>query len=655
MRRRARTAAGRLLPNVAPVLRLPARAVRREVAAGMAVWAAAVPSGLAYAGLAGLPPVVGLYASAIAGLTYALLGSVRQGQVGPTSTSSILTAAAIAGMAAGDVDRATSLAAMLAVEVAVLLLLARLLRLAFLADLLSRSVLIGFTAAISLVIIAAQLPSLLGLSGVSTRTFGDNVAGLADGIEAIDLPTLALGVGSLALLLVLRRVRPRWPRELLVVVGATLLVGTIGVADGVRVVGEVPGGLPAPRLPSLSWGDITGLLPAAAGIALIAFTETVAIGRVLGRRRHYDIEPRRELASVGVANLAAGLFQGYPGNASFAQSALADGAGARTPLAGITTKVAILATLLVLTPLFTDVPYAVLAAIVISAVLGFIDVPGARRLLQFQRAAQHSPGQPGRWVPLHPEFWTALITFAGTLLFGILNGIVVGVLVTLLAVLYRASRPRVSVLGKVRGAKRHRDVARHPDAKTSDDVLIVRFEAQLFFANAEYFRRTVLDLVAAHDPRPKVIVLVCDAMSHVDLTGLEALASLVDDLRQQGVEVRCCRVKGPVHDAFVRFGIVDLVGADQFFDSVKAAKRGGATDGLPMFGLPELGGDGEYDEGRDAGEFTQALDGHADEGAHADEKEPPADEEEPPAKPPHEKSKKAKAKKKTKHREPQAG
>ncbi len=587
---------------------LSGRGVRREVAAGLTVWAAAVPSGLAYAGLAGLPPVVGLYASAIAGLAYLFVGSVRQAQVGPTSTSSILTAAAIAPLATGEIGHATALAAMLAVEVGVILLVARTLRLAFLADLLSRPVLIGFTAAISLVIIAAQLPSLLGLTGVSTRTFGRNIDGVLDRAGHIDVTALTIGVASLVTLIVLRRLLPRWPRELLVMVIATLIVAVFGLSGSIHVVGNVPGGLPAPSLPSVRWADITHLLPAAAGIALIAFTETMAIGRTMGRRRRYEVAPARELVALGVANLAAGVFQGYPGNASFAQSGLGDGAGARTPLSALTTKIAILATLLVLTPLFTNVPYAVLAAIVVSAVLGFIDLPGFRQLLRFQRSAQGSHGQPGRWVSQQPEFWSALVTFSGTLLFGILNGIFIGVLATLLAVLFRASRPRIAVLGKVHGAARHRDISRHPEAKTRAGVLIVRLEAELFFANADYFRQTVLGLVQAHDPPPDTVVIVGDAMSQVDLTGLETLGDLVNDLHEAGVEVRFCRVKGPVHDAFSAFGIVDLVGSQNFYDSVRAAKKGLEPDGLPMFSLPASSAEAaDLEWSQDAGEVTRSA------------------------------------------------
>ncbi|HSD81244.1 MAG TPA: SulP family inorganic anion transporter [Solirubrobacteraceae bacterium] len=577
----------RLLPPLRTLRGYGARDLRRDAAAGLAVWAAAVPSGLAYAGLAGLPPIVGLYASAVAGLAYGLAGSIRQAQVGPTSTSSILTAAAIAPMAHGDVARATGLAALLALEVAAILLLAWALRLGFLADLLSRPVLVGFTAAISLVIIAAQLPSLLGVTGVDTRSFQATLGGLGDRLGAIDADSVAIGAGVLVALLVLRRVRPRWPRELLVVATATLLVSVLGLQDTVRVVGDVPGGLPAPALPAIGYADVERLVPAAAGIALIAFVETVAIGRTFATAHHYPIDSRDEFLALGAANLAAGVFQGYPANASFAQTALSDGAGGRTVVASVTTKVAILATLLVLTPLFADLPYPALAAVVIAAVLSFIDIPAFRRLLRFQRAAQRSRGAPGGVVPRQPEFWSAVAAFAGTLLFGILNGILVGVLVTLLAVLHRLSRPRVAVLGKVPGGKRHRDIHRHPDAKEREGVLIVRFEAPVFFGNADYFRASVLGLVDEHRPPPGALVVVCDAMSDIDVTGLDALRELIESVQRRGIELRMCRVKGPVHDALLENGLVELVGARHFYDSVRAAKKGLAPDGLPV--IPETG------------------------------------------------------------------
>ncbi len=572
----------RLLPPLSTLHGYRSRDFRRDAGAGLAVWAAAVPGGLAYAGLAGLPPIVGLYASAVAGLAYGLAGSIRQAQVGPTSTSSILTAAAIAPMAHGDIARATGLASVLALEVAAVMLLAWVLHLGFLADLLSRPVLVGFTAAMSLVIIAAQLPNLVGVSGISTRTFQRTVGGLGKHAGQIDAASMAIGVGALIALLAIRRWRPRWPRELLVVAAATLLVAVLGLQDAVRVVGEVPSGLPAPAIPSIAYEDIERLIPAAAGIALIAFVETVAIGRTFGRQHRYEIEPRDEFLALGVANLASGAFQGYASNASFAQTALADGAGGRTVIAGVTTKMAILATLLVLTPLFANLPYPVLAGVVIAAVLSFIDLPEFRRLLRFQRAAQHSKGRPAGIVPRQPEFWSAFAAFAGTLLFGILNGILVGVLVTLLAVLHRLSRPRVSVLGKVAGGKRHRDVHRHPEAKTREGVLIVRFEAPIFFGNAHYFHQSVLVLVDEHVPSLHALVLVCDAVSDIDLTGLDAVRDLTEQVQRAGIEVRMCRVKGPVHDALLESGLVDLIGAPHFYDSVRAAKKGRAPDGLPV-------------------------------------------------------------------------
>ena len=349
----------------------------------------------------------------------------------------------------------------------------------------------------------------------------------------------------------------------------------------------MPSGLPAPAIPSLAYEDFERLVPAAAGIALIAFVETVAIGRTFARLHRYEIEPRDEFLALGVANLAAGVFQGYASNASFAQTALADGAGGQTVIAGVTTKVAILATLLVLTPLFVNLPYPVLAGVVIAAVLSFIDVPEFRRLLRFQRAAQRSKGRPAGIVPRQPEFWSAFAAFAGTLLFGILNGILVGVLATLLAVLHRLSRPRVSVLGKVAGGKRHRDVHRHPEAKTREGVLIVRFEAPIFFGNAHYFHQSVLVLVDEQAPSLHALVLVCDAVSDIDLTGLDALRDLTEQVQRSGVEVRMCRVKGPVHDALLESGLVDLIGAPHFYDSVRAAKKGRAPDGLPV--VPEAG------------------------------------------------------------------
>lgn len=546
---------------------------RRDALAGLAVWAAAVPGGLAYATIAGLPPVVGLYGSAVAGLAYVLFGTIRQAQVGPTSTTAILTAAALAPLMAGGTERALQLAAVLALEVAALLTIAWALKLSFIADLLSRPVVIGFTAAVTLVIIAAQLPNLLGLDGVSTRNFSENIGDLVNGIEVtgIDVETLGIGVASLAALLLMRRLAPRLPRELIVVVLATVATAALGLADTTRTVGAVPSGLPAPAVPGIAWSDVLALLPAAAGVSLIAFTENIAIGRAMGGRHHYEISPRREIVALGAANAAAGLFGSFPAGASFAQTALGDSARARTPLATVVAKAAVIATLLLLTPLFTNVPYAALAAVVISAVLSFIDVPGFRRLLRFQRATSQAPGRRHRWIPEDPEVWSALATFVGTLVLGLLNGILVGVFVTLAGLLYRASRPRVSVLGKVPGLRGSRDVAGHPEARVKADIMVIQLESELFFGNADYFRRRVLEILRQADPTPSVVVFACDAMAHVDLTGVEALSELISELQQAGIEVRLCQVSDGLYEAFVPFGIVDLVGPDHFYGTIKSA------------------------------------------------------------------------------------
>lgn len=571
---------------VALVRGLNAAGVRKEVLAGFTVWAAAVPGGLAYATIAGLPPVVGLYGSAVAGLAYVIFGTIRQAQVGPTSTTAILTAAAIAPLMAEGMERALQLAAVLALEVAVILTVAWLLKLSFIADLLSRPVVIGFTAAVTLVIIAAQLPNLLGLDGVSTRSFGENVGDLVNGVRVtgIDLDTLAIGVASLAALLLLRRIAPRLPRELIVLVVATVAVSAFGLVDNTRTVGEVPSGLPAPSVPGIAWSDVMALLPAAAGIALIAFTENIAIGRTMAARHKYELSPRREIVALGAANAAAGLFGSFPAGASFAQTALGDSARARTPLATVVTKVAVIATLVLLTPLFTDVPYAVLAAVVISAVLSFIDVPGFRRLLRFQRATGQVPGRRHRWIPEDPEVWSALATFVGTLVLGLLNGILVGVFVTLAGLLYRASRPRVAVLGKVPGLRGSRDVAGHPEALVHADVMVIQLESELFFGNADYFRRRVMEILRSAVPTPSVVVFACDAMAHVDLTGVEEFSALIGELQQSGIEVRLCLVSDALYEAFVPFGIVDQVGPDHLYGTIKAAIKDKDPEGKLLAG-----------------------------------------------------------------------
>ena len=534
-----------------------------DLIAGLTVAAGTIPAALAYAELAGLPAVYGLYASVVPALIYAVLGTSRQLQIGPGSTLSILVAASLGGaLVAADADEAVVAAALLALVAGGLLLAAGLLRLGFVADFLSGPVLTGFTAGAALIIIASQLPKLFGIE-VDSNDFFETVWEIASSLAETNGPTLALGGGAILLLLVMQRWLPRLPASLIVVVLGILVTVTFDLtAEGVAVVGEVPAGLPGLEIPEL--GGIRDLFGAAAAVALLVYVETIAVSREFAARHGYRIDPNQELVASGAANLGAGLFQGFPVDGSFSQSALNDTAGARTQLAGLVTALAVVVVLLALTGLLSNLPSAVLGAIIIVAVFGLIKVGELRRLWRFQRRAE----ERGFWLAARLDLVSAAVTFAGTLLLGILQGILIGVGFTLLALLQRATRPNVAVLGRVPGERVYRDVARAPDAETVPGLVIVRWDGELFFANASHFREELMGLVEDSE-EPRAVLLDASAITSIDVTAAEMLAKLIGELEEHDLTVLSARTHGPLRDMVASADLDELITPDRQFRSVR--------------------------------------------------------------------------------------
>jgi SulP family sulfate permease len=532
-----------------------------DLLAGLAVWAVLVPQAVAYAALAGAPPEAGLATALAAGLLYAIFGTCRELDVGPSSTVAVTAAAALVPVVAGfPAQQYMTLLAALAMLTGGVLLAAGALRLGFVAEFLARPVLIGFISGIGVVIIAGQLPKLLGLpveSGNVPETLWRELGSL----DEIGWRTPLVGCASLLALLVLRRVAPRFPWAL-VVAGASIAISRAFdlAAHGVAVIADVPGGLPTPAIPNIGLGEIGALSGGALALALVALAESIGAARSLAAKRGYEIDPNQELVALGASNVGAGLLQGFPVDASLSRSAVGAGAGVRTRLSGLIVAVLLVATMLFLTPLFDGLPQATLAAIIIAAVVGLVDVRGFRQLWRIDQG----------------DAQLAIVGFAAVTVLGVLPGIVIAVIASLLAVIRRAYRPRVAVLGRAIGEAstdedyRFRSIDRHPEYETIPGLVLFRFSNELFFANASFFRNETLRLLAASDPPARTVLIDASAISHLDTTAVAMLEDLIDKLDAANITFELARATAAFDEALSRTGLIDRIGPDRLHPSVHA-------------------------------------------------------------------------------------
>lgn len=526
-----------------PILRwLPAydrRDLRPDITAGVTVGAVIVPQAMAYALLAGLPPEVGLYAAGLPVIVYALFGTSRQLAVGPAALVSLLTASALGPLVAEGTTGYVTAAAALAVTVGLVHLLLGTFRLGFLADYLSHPVLVGFTTAAALIIGASQLQHLLGLSirrhDHVLDTVSDVVVHLGDAHGA----TLAVGIGSVIGILALRRISRRLPAALIVAAVATFVAEALDLGNrGVATVGDIPRDLPAFAWPGVDgslWGSL--LVPAIV-ITLLSFIESSAVAKVYARRNGYEVSPDAELRALGLANLTSGLVGGQPVTGGFSRTAVNADAGARTPLASIVTGVVILATLAFFTSLLVSLPRATLAAVIVVAVAGLVDVDEIRHVVHVRRADA---------VPL-------LTAFVATLLLGVELGIAVAVAVSLLVVVARMATPHTAVLGRLPGTTTYRNVERFAAARPVPGLHIVRLDASISFANAAFVKRLLLDTAEATPPDTR-LVLDTSGVNDLDSSGAQMLSETLDELDRRGVELHLADLKGPVRDVLRRSGL----------------------------------------------------------------------------------------------------
>jgi high affinity sulfate transporter 1 len=547
---------GRYAPIAAWLPKYPRDLLRSDLISGVTVWGVMVPVAMAYAQMAGAPPEAGLYAAFAALLAYAVFGTSRHLKVTASSTMAAMSAAVVAAMAGGDVERYLALTAALALTVGVLLLLAGIARLGFISDFLSKSVVTGFVFGLAITIAVGQLPKLFGVPAVSGNTF-EQLAGLIAELDQTNPWTLILGAVSLALIFLIKRLAPRIPAGLVALVLGILAVTIFNLDEkGVSIVGAIPTGLPMPGLPDISLHDLPYLITGAVGIVFLAVGESLGAARAFAAKYRYEIDPDQELIALGAANINAGLFQGFTVDASLSSTATADEAGARTQISSIVTALLIIVTVVALAPLFHNLPNAVLGAIVIASVVGLMNVAELKRYYASNRI----------------DFALAMVALLGVITTDVLTGLVIAVFLSLIIILYRASRPYMAVLGKVPGQRAaYGDIARHPENLVIPGLLIVRLDAALYFLNANVARRQLLDLIASSQPAPSTVLFDLGASADLDIASLDMLKHLVVELDEIGVDVLLAHVHGSVRDRLRQTSVMTEIGEDRIYLSVAAA------------------------------------------------------------------------------------
>ena len=528
---------------------------RRDVLAGVTVAALALPAAMAYAEVAGLSPVHGLYALLLPAVVYALLGSSRQLIVGPEGTLAVLVGAAVLPLAAAGSEHAATLAAMLALLVAAAYGLAWVLRLGWIADYLSRAVIIGYLHGIAIVLVIGQLEKLLGYSGDASKPIGQLVDAVK-GFEGWDPATVAVGLVALGILLPMRFLTPRLPAALFVVVGAIVVSWAFDLADrGVAVVGPIPSGLPRLDFPGIPLSDVATLVPAALGIFVVGFADSILTARSFAGRHRQHVRASQELLALGGANAVAGLTQGLAVGASGSRTAVNDQMGARTQVAGAVAAGVIALVLLFLTEPMSYLPTAVLGAVIVSAAIGLVDPEAWRSLARASRF----------------EVVIAAATVAGVLTVGVLPALVIAVGLSIADTVRRSARPHDAVLGWVPRLGRWGNAALHTSAQLAPGVVVYRLDDRLFFANADYVKGRVREAIRGAPYPVHCFVFDAEGMSHIDATGIEALGDIATELAGEGISLRFARMLSHVKARLREAGIAEAIGEGSFHPTVRSA------------------------------------------------------------------------------------
>ncbi len=547
----------RWVPGVRVVRHYDRSWLRSDLVAGIVLAAILVPQGMAYAELAGLPAVTGLYTTIACLVGYALFGPSRVLVLGPDSSVSPLIFAAIIPLLAAGGNEATAiaLAGMLAVLVGLVEIGLGLGKLGFVADLLSKEVQVGYMNGLAITIVVGQLPKLFGFS-TDASGFLDEVKKFFQGLDQTNTTTLLVGVAVLAVLLVLPRITTRVPAILVAVVGATIASAALDLAaKGVTTVGALPQGVPTPAIPWTKASDLVPLFIAALGITLVSLTDTIATATSFAARRGDEVQPDQEMIGMGAANVAAGLFQGFAVSTSGSRTAVADQSGAKSQVTGVVGAGLVVLLLLFLNSLLADLPQSALAAVVIVAALSLMDLAMLRRCFEVRRSA----------------LAISLVASIGVILLGVLQGIIVAVALAILLFFRRNWWPHGAILGTIDGTPGWHSVREHPDARQTPGVVVYRWEAPLFFANAGIFRQEIRRL--ARERQPEWVVLQCEAITDIDVTAAEVLKQLDNELNAAGIHMAFAEMRGRLQDLTLRYGLFETLDRDHFYPTLEAAVR----------------------------------------------------------------------------------
>lgn len=531
---------------------------RGDLNAGITVAIMLIPQGMAYAVLAGMPPVYGLYASIIPIVLYALFGTSRQLAVGPVAMISLLVLAGISEFAEPGSERFIQLAILTALGVGVVQVLMGLFRMGFLVNFLSHPVLSGFTSAAAVIIASSQIRNLFGIEMPRTSNVFETLFEAGRNIATVEPFTAAIGITSVLAIVFIKKWKKTFPTALLVVAAGTIATAVWELnSHGVNIVGEIPKGLPSFDASFFDFSDGGMLVPLILVIALVSYMESIAVAKAIANKRGYKIDANKELIGLGMANLGGSFFQSFPTTGGLSRTAVNDQAGSTSTVASLISAALIAITVLYLTPLFYYLPGAVLAAIIIVAVFGLFDAAEMKHL----------------WRTDKRDFAMLMITFAATLGLGIEEGIAIGVIMSLGMVIYRSTRPHVAELGRLGKTSKFKNIERYPDAVIHPDVLIFRFDAPLYFANASFFREELDARINKRRDELKLVILDAASMSGIDSTGTEAMEKLVKEMHGIGVEIYIASATGPVRDSMRNSGMMEHLGEDHFFFDVADALR----------------------------------------------------------------------------------
>jgi high affinity sulfate transporter 1 len=547
----------RWLPGLQILRRYEAAWLRHDIVAGLVLTTMLVPVGIAYAVASGVPGIYGLYATIIPLLAYALFGPSRILVLGPDSALAAVILAVVVQQSGGDPMRAIALASMMAVVSGAVCILAGLARLGFITELLSKPIRYGYMNGIALAVLISQLPKLFGFSIESAGPLRDLSAiamAVLDG--KTNWAAFVVGAGTLAVILLLKNSK-RLPGILIAVVAATLVVGMLDLGEraDVSVLGSLPQGLPAFAIPWITYADIGAVLIGGLAVALVSFADTSVLSRVYAARTRSHVDPNQEMVGLGVANLAAGFFQGFPISSSSSRTPVAEAAGSKTQLTGVVGALAVALLLMVAPNLLENLPSSALAAVVIAAAIGLFEFADLRRIWRIQR-----------W-----EFWLSIVCTVGVAVLGAIPGIGLAIVIAVIEFLWDGWRPHSAILGRAEGVKGYHDIKRYPDARLIPGLVLFRWDAPLFFANAELFRDRALDAVADSPTPVRWLVIAAEPVTSVDVTAADMLTELDDTLHEAGIELCFAEMKDPVKDKLKRFGLFARLGEETFFPTTGSA------------------------------------------------------------------------------------